>query len=139
MSSTAPSVAPGLSARQTMTSSSDSGVLTGTAADSFDANSDGETNLLEFATGQDPHAATRAVTTLAPAGANFTFTYTRSKAAAGEGYLFSVEHSDTLADPWTPVGAGTKTSETDTLETMQANIPVDSATRRFVRLKITPP
>ena len=76
---------------------------------------------------------------MAPAGANFTFTYTRSKAAADEGYLFSVEHSDTLANPWTPVGAGTKTSETDALETMEADIPIDNATRRFVRLKITPP
>ena len=45
---------------------------TGNAADSFDANYDGETNLIEFATGQNPNAATRAQIQIAnpPASSN---------------------------------------------------------------------
>jgi autotransporter-associated beta strand protein len=112
---------------------------TGDAADDADPNHDGESNLLEFSTGQNPHAASRAVTTLSPAGANFEFTYTRSKAAVGDGFIFIIEHSDTLVEPWTSVGSGSKASETDTLETMRASIPAGTGNRRFVRLKVANP
>lgn len=112
---------------------------TGNAADSFDANFDGETNLLEFATGQNPHATTRAVTTLATAGADFIFTYTRSMAALDDDYLFTVEYSDTLDDPWVSAGSGARVTESEGLETMAAVIPAGTSTRRFARLRITPP
>ena len=111
----------------------------GNAADGSDSNNDGETNLLEFATGQNPHATTRAITELTPTGGNFTFTYTRSKAAFSDGYIFTIEHGDTLADPWVSAGPGERTSETTATETMTAVIPGGPAPRRFVRLKITPP
>ncbi|MFM2242049.1 MAG: hypothetical protein RLZ97_904, partial [Verrucomicrobiota bacterium] len=112
---------------------------TGNAADSFDANSDGETNLLEFATGQDPHAGTRAVTALVPAGPDFAFTYTRSLAAVDDGYVFTVEYGGTLAEPWNSAGSGDRVSESDGLETMTAVIPAGTSNRLFARLRITPP
>jgi len=111
----------------------------GNAADGSDSNNDGETNLLESATGQNPHATTRAITELTPAGGNFTLTYTRSKAAFSDGYIFTIEHGDTLADPWVSAGPGERTSETAATETMTAVIAGGPAPRRFVRLKITPP
>ena len=64
---------------------------TGTAADTFDANGDGETNLMEFATAQNPHAATLATPTLVKSGSTLEFTYTRSNAAIADGILFAVE------------------------------------------------
>jgi len=111
---------------------------TGNAVDSADANLDGETNLLEFATGQDPRASTLAFTTLTPAGANFTFTYTRSKAAVDDGCIFNIEHGVNTAGPWIPLGPGTVIETTGDLQNVHATIP--GGGRRFARLRInTPP
>jgi len=111
----------------------------GPAADDADPNADGEPNLLEFATGQVPTAATRATTTLRPSGTGFIFTYSRGKTAVAEGYRFIVESSDTLAAPWTPAAAGTKVGESSTLETIEVPIPASPAGRRFTRLRIAAP
>jgi autotransporter-associated beta strand protein len=109
---------------------------TGNAADSFDPNADGEANLLEFATGQNPHAATRATTTVEPGGT--VFTYTRSKAAFDGGFGFDVQHSDTLApDSWISIGPGTVIETNGDLQTVTATIP--AADRRFVRLSVSTP
>jgi autotransporter-associated beta strand protein len=111
---------------------------TGDAADSFDPNNDGETNLLEFATGQNPHAATRALTQLEFSGNEVQFTYSRNKDAFDEGYLFDVEYSDTLADPWNSVGPGTVLLEGPP-QSVRALIPKGSAGRRFIRLRVNAP
>jgi autotransporter-associated beta strand protein len=112
---------------------------TGNAADTFDANNDGETNLIEFATGQSPHAATRAVTSLVKTPTGLEFTYIRNQAAFDQGYLFDVQHSDTLApNSWTSAGPGTVLPEAPT-QTVRALIPEGTTGRRFVRLKITAP
>ena len=112
----------------------------GNAADSADPNNDGETNLIEFATGQNPHAATRATTTLAlPPGTNLEFTYTRSKAAFDGGYGFDIQYSDTLAAAsWTSMGPGNLTTD-GPQQTVTATIPEGAAGRRFIRLQITSP
>jgi hypothetical protein len=57
----------------------------GTAADLADGNKDGEANLLEFATGQYPNAATRAAIGLVKNGVNLEFTYTRTCRAGRRG------------------------------------------------------
>ena len=113
---------------------------TGDAADSADPNNDGETNLVEFATGQDPHAATRtAVSLVRVPGSTLTFTYPRNKAAFDLGYLFVVEYGDTLAaGSWTSFGPGTVTVD-GPLQSVAATIPDGPAGRRFIRLKITAP
>lgn len=61
-----------------------------------DADSDGESNLLEFATGQNPSANTRAETSVKLNGAALEFRYTRSKAAESDGIQFAVEWSVSL-------------------------------------------
>ena len=112
---------------------------TGNAADTFDANNDGENNLVEFATGQSPFAATRALSTIAlPPGSNLEFTYTRNKDAFLEGYLFDVQYSDTLAAPWISAGPGTVLLEGPP-QSVRAVFPAGSTGRRFTRLKITSP
>jgi autotransporter-associated beta strand protein len=110
----------------------------GAAADSSDADHDGEINLIEFATGQNPHASARAVTSAASTPAGLEFSYLRSKAAFDQGCGFIVEYSDTLGPPW--ISAGSGTVETDgTLQTLKALIPAGPAGNRFARLKIVSP
>lgn len=112
---------------------------TGNAADTFDANNDGESNLIEFATGQSPHATTRAVTSLLKTPTGLEFTYTRNKAAFDQGYLFDVQHSDTLTpNSWTSSGPGSVILEAPT-QTVRALIPEATAGQRFIRLKVTAP
>ncbi len=109
----------------------------GTAADTADPNKDGETNLMEFATGQNPNAATTRPGTLAKNATGLEFTYTRSKTAFDAGVIFSVEYSDTLAAPWTSVGPGSVVID-GAIQTVKATVPAGSGAKRFVRLKITP-
>ena len=117
---------------------------TGTAADTFDANNDGELNLLEFATGQNPLATTLATTTLATTtlvtnGANLDFTYTRSNAALNSGVTFAVEWTDTLAaGSWSTAGVTQQIlTDNGTAQTIRATVP--AGTNRFLRLKVTSP
>jgi autotransporter-associated beta strand protein len=110
----------------------------GNAADNFDPNNDGETNLIEFATGQDPHAGTLALTGVVKSATDLEFTYTRSKAAFDDGLLFTVEYSDTLAPPWTTAGAGTLLVD-GSLQTLTATIPAAPGGRRFIRLRVVSP
>jgi hypothetical protein len=111
----------------------------GTAADSFDANSDGEPNLLEFATAQDPHAATRAMTAVTDStGPGHLFTYTRNKAALPE-ISFIVEHSDTLETAGWSTSGVTEISppsfDDGVIQTVNVEVP-DGTTKHFYRLRI---
>jgi autotransporter-associated beta strand protein len=116
----------------------------GNAADTFDSDGDGETNLYEFATGQNPNANTRVTPTMLRNGANFEFTYTRSKNAVADGLTFTVEWSDTLeAGSWSASGISSQNppsiaQHTET-ETLGILVPVGTGGRRFVRLKVTGP
>jgi len=109
-----------------------------TGDDRADTNRDGEPDLLEFATAQSPHAATRASVSLSRTTADLAFHYTRDKAAFDAGYLFQVEYSDTLADPWTPAGPGSALHEGPP-QSVRALIPAGPAGRRFVRLRVAAP
>lgn len=113
----------------------------GNAADTFDANGDGESNLMEFATGQNPHAATLATPTLVKSGGTLQFTYTRSIAALADGFAFTVEWHDTLAaGNWDTAGVSEQLEDDNgTLQTVLATLPQGTAGRRFVRLRVTPP
>jgi len=112
------------------------GSLTG--SDSADPDGDGESNLLEFATGQNPRAATRALTSLSRSSADLEFHYLRDKAAFDAGYLFDVEYSDTLAAPWTSVGPGSVLHQGPP-QSVRALVPASPGGRRFVRLKVLAP
>jgi hypothetical protein len=114
---------------------------TGTAADDFDANSDGESNLLEYATGQNPHANTLAKTALTPKGADLEFRYARSNAATADGFQFTVEWSATLLPgSWSTAGvtdvADTENPGTAEVQNRIATIPAGDSGHRFVRLKV---
>ena len=115
--------------------------ITGSAADSHDSNNDGENNLVEFATGQNPHSATLATTGLGSNGANLQFNYNRSKAAMLDGIVFTVEWSDTLTGAtWSNTGVNeTTVSDDGTLQSIRATLPAGNAGKRFVRLRTTTP
>ena len=111
------------------------------AAGTFDANGDGEANLMEFATGQNPHAATRATPVLVKNGNTLNFTYTRSNAALTDGILFTVEWNDTFATGvWSHAGVTEQVlSDNGTLQTVRASLATGAAQRRFLRLRVTDP
>jgi len=112
---------------------------TGNASDAADSNKDGENNLLEFTTAQNPHAPTVALTWISETPTQLEFNYTRSKAASDEGYLFAVEYSDNLTSPWANFGPGTVVADGPT-QLMKASIPKTFHTpTRFARLRITAP
>ena len=112
---------------------------TGTAADTFDANGDGEVNLMEFATAQNPNAATNAKPTLLQNGTTLEFTYTRSNAAIADGVAFTVEWSDTLAaDSWSNAGVTEQIlSDNGTVQSVKASVAAGVGGRRFLHLKVT--
>ena len=114
---------------------------TGQAADLFDANHDGEVNLLEFATGQNPHAATLAATSLVKIGAVLEFTYSRSLAAMSDGITFTIEWSETLAPgSWSNTGASEEILGDDgTLQTVKATVPSGPGSKLFLHLKVLKP
>ncbi len=116
----------------------------GVGADEFDVNFDGESNLLEFATGQNPHAATRAVKPLEMGGANLVFRYTRSTAALADGVTFTAQWSDTLApNSWSSLGVtdvlDTANPGTPEVENRIATLPTGTDGKRFVRLGVSRP
>ena len=111
------------------------------AGESADPDGDGEINLFEFATGQDPWKATRGdVRFDQDAMSGFQFTYKRSKAAVADGVQFIVEENDTL-DPlaWTPLATGAVITDDGTLQTHRTAFPQGSSSRRFCRLRIEGP
>ena len=111
---------------------------TGTAADTADANGDGELNLLEFATAQDPLAATRCAAVLVKSGATLEFTYTRSDAALTDGVTFSVEWRDSLTGgAWSGAGVTEQIlSDNGTVQTVKASVAAGAGGTRFMRLRV---
>ena len=115
---------------------------TGNAADIADPNQDGESNHLEFATGQDPNASGTTPTPLVRNGNMLESTYTRSIAARTGGVNFVVEWSDTLAvNSWSSVGVTEQIlADNGTVQTVKATMPAGSTIpARFARLKVALP
>lgn len=113
----------------------------GNAADSADPDKDGETNLLEFATGQNPNAVTLAAPVLVKNGATLEFTYTRGNAAITDGVVFTVEWSDTLAaNSWSVAGVAEQIlGDNGTVQTVRASVSTSASLHRYLRLKVTKP
>jgi len=108
--------------------------------DNTDSNKDGETNLLEFATGQNPHANTLTTTGIGRSGANIEFTYTRSKAAMSDGITFTVEWSDSLAPgSWSGTGVTEQILGDDgTVQSVRSSVGAGSGSR-FLHLRVSKP
>lgn len=113
----------------------------GQASDTIDSNSDGETNLMEFATGQDPAAVTHAATPLTKQGEALEFSYPQSLAAVSDGLGFTVESSETLAPlSWIPANvSGEIVSGSGPTRTVTSTIPPGPETANFFRLRVTRP
>lgn len=108
-----------------------------------DPDADGESNLYEFATGQNPLAGSRVAPALEHGEAYLEFTYTRGKTAKIDGIVFSVEWSDDLSDAgWSTAGILNQNpppiSQNATTETLKILVPADGR-RRFARLRISKP
>jgi autotransporter-associated beta strand protein len=108
--------------------------------DATDANNDGEVNLLEYATGQNPLTSSRVGQHIAANGSILEFTYTRSKAAVSSGLVFTVEWSDTpSAGSWSTAGVTQQMMSDDgTTQSVKASAAAGSG-RRFIHLRITRP
>ena len=113
---------------------------TGTAADNFDANDDGESNLMEFATGQNPTVATSATPALVKYGATLEFTYTRANAAMSDGVTFTVEWRDSLTiGTWSNAGVTEQIlADNGTVQSMKASVAAGVGPR-FLHLKVSKP
>ena len=96
------------------------------AADDADPDSDGESNLYEFATGQNPREGTLVSPSITSNGSAIEFFYTRGKASIADGVAYIIEWSDTLAaDSWSPVGSiGRMVAETALTETRSVLLPM---------------
>ncbi|MDB6004488.1 MAG: carbohydrate-binding protein, partial [Prosthecobacter sp.] len=130
----------------------------GVHADTADPDSDGVTNLEEYALGLDPTVKGKADLTFSfdnggfappsnegessspPPGEFLFFTYNRNKLALAD-VIFQVEWSNTLAaNDWhTTEVSEVVMSEVGNLQQVQATVPKGAAGRRFVRLKMTRP
>jgi autotransporter-associated beta strand protein len=100
-----------------------------------DPDSDGLTNLTEWALHLDATAPSVHQPGFIKNGAVLDFTYTRRKTAPGEA-AFTVEWSDTLAAPWTSVVSDPPVALDATRESVHTAIPAGPNRRRFVRLRV---
>ncbi len=116
-------------------------VNAGVAADAADADGDGENNLLEFVTAQDPRSGVGRPLRPALSGSALVVDYTRSKGALADGFQFVVERSTTLAPgEWhTTDVTETVVSEDAQAQQVRATIPAETGGRCFVRLRVTKP
>lgn len=110
----------------------------GDGADNNDPDRDGVNNVLEFATGSNPTAATPAPGTLVDAGAVVEFTYTRARVALGE-CTFAVQWNDAISSAgWSSAGVTEVVlSDDGVVQVVKATVPRGSGARRFARLHIT--
>ena len=111
----------------------------GIAADHSDADLDGESNFMEFSTGQNPLTAERLSSTFRKNGDLLEFDYRRNSSAISAGVNFLVEWSDSLAaDSWTTAGVGQSVlSDSGNLQRVRGSLPTSSSGKRFVRLRVT--
>lgn len=113
----------------------------GNAADDFDYDRDGLTNLMEWASGLDPTISSSHITAAVLFEGQIAFTYTRSVGAVDAGTSFLVEWSDTLSSAsWSLSGVTQEVvSDNGTHQQVRAMLPFGSLGRRFVRLRVVGP
>ncbi|MGI8601672.1 MAG: hypothetical protein ACR2OZ_01600 [Verrucomicrobiales bacterium] len=110
----------------------------GEGADLADIDADGMTNLLEFATGENPRQPGAIPIASAITPSVIEFTYTRNKAALGE-IEFAAEWTDSLpALSWSAAGViETILSGDGSVQQIMAAVPLGTGNRRFVRLRVS--
>lgn len=121
----------------------DIALLSGPAASATaDLDSDGLTNLLEYATLTNARVGNGAPISSTRSPAGMEFFYWRNKSATDVTYL--VEWGDTLLNDWSTDGVSAPVvvpgSDNGEIQLIKVTVPVDSnANRRFVRLRVTKP
>lgn len=104
--------------------------------DSIDTNNDGESNLLEYATGQNPHSNSFTSTILTKNGNTLDVTYTKNKSATD--VTFTVEWSVDLTN-WSNDGVTSSILLDETTSQQIKAILPSGVSKRFVRLRVTSP
>lgn len=108
----------------------------GDEADLADKDRDGQVNLLELATGQNPLGTTPRPFALTKNGANLEFTWPGAKCPDGS-VTWTVEWSDNLA-AWSTAGvASFVLSDNGTVRQWLSTIPAGTGGERYVRLRVT--
>ncbi|MGI8603978.1 MAG: hypothetical protein ACR2OZ_13440 [Verrucomicrobiales bacterium] len=108
----------------------------GDGADLADPNHDGLTNVVEFATAQDPTQPSVAPISGALTGNTIAFIYTRNKAALGV-VQFAVQWSDSLSS-WSSAGVTQTISNDDGIvQQVKAAVPLGTGNHLFVRLRVS--
>jgi len=114
----------------------------GAAADGADPDSDGQINLVEFASGTSPTASNRPPKALESSAGNLELIYPRSHAAVAGGVVFAVEWSDTLAGEWSTAGVTHEPvpgGDDGTSQLWKATVPAGSGDKRFLRIHVYSP
>lgn len=113
----------------------------GVAANTFDADGDGEINLIEFVTNQNPLTGTVYTPVISLESNTLEVGFTRSKSVIEDGIVFELEWSDTLLPgSWSKVGVvETLVGEDSETQSIIAELPAGSLGARFVRFVVTVP
>jgi microcystin-dependent protein len=114
----------------------------GPGADDNDFEGDGLTNLMEFATGNDPTTFSAVPQSFAIRNNAMEFQYSRSKAAIADGFQFQVEFSESLALPsWSGSGVTEEVlSENAQVQLVKASRTVaPNQGSGFAQLAVWPP
>lgn len=114
-------------------------IATNDAAPLADPNQDGEPNLLEFATAQNPHAPEKIDQELQLNGNTLSFDFPQSIASQVDGISIEIEWSDTLLpESWSTSGVSqAEVSINSTVVWMNATLEDVESDRRFVRLRVS--
>ena len=103
-------------------------------AEGLDADNDGNTNLVEFASGLNPQVYNPSPTTLGSEAGFLTLTYQRDLAMGGLTYLVQ-ESSNVIA--WTSANVTEELlAVAGTVQTIKARVPLALGDRQFLRLNI---
>ncbi|WP_338287257.1 autotransporter-associated beta strand repeat-containing protein [Luteolibacter sp. LG18] len=108
-----------------------------TASDTADADNDGRSNLLEYATGTRPDVTTSgaaAVLGKTTDGTRFTLTFTR---IADSTLTYRVLAADSIADTWTTIWSSTGAQNTAGVVTVTDVQTIGTSPRRFLRLQVS--